>query len=131
MLVLRRIKIMKRPQPLNTYRFMAAYLKFQNSKTGQIAIHKNAVKVKIKNNLTCRHDRLHPCAVDERPFDGLCPDIGPVDAVLYSVEVQHRHVVDVGHSEGDDVVVVGIVDVNAPDLNLTGVQEELAGLCVE
>lgn len=82
-------------------------------------------------SLTCRHDGLHPRAVDERPFNGLRSDVGPVDAVLYGVVIQHRHVVDVGHGEGDDVVVVGVVDVNAPDLDLTGVQEELAGLCME
>lgn len=81
--------------------------------------------------LTRRHDGLHPRAVDERPFDGLCSDVGPVDAVLHCVVVHHCHVVDVRHGEGDDVVVVGVVDVHAADLDLTGVQEELAGLCTE
>lgn len=76
--------------------------------------------MKLKS-LTRRHNGLHPRAVDECPFNGLCPDIGPVDSVLYSVVVQHRHIVNVRHGKGDDVVVVGIVNVHAPDLNLTGI----------
>lgn len=48
--------------------------------------------------------------------------------MLHGVIVHHCHIVYVGHREGDDVVVVGIVNVDTSDLNLTGIQEELAGL---
>ena len=49
--------------------------------------------------------------------------------MLLSVVVHHGYVVDVRHSEGDDVVVVGVVDVHSPDLDLARVQQELARLC--
>lgn len=78
---------------------------------------------------TCRDDGLHAGAVDESPLDGLRPDVGPVHALLAGVVVQHRDVVDVGHREGDDVVVVGGVQVHSPDLHLTCVQQELLKLC--
>ena len=77
---------------------------------------------------TGRHHGLHPRAVDEGPLDGLGADVGPVDALLHGVVVHHRHVVDVGHREGDDVVVVRVVDVHAADLYLTRVQQELTPL---
>lgn len=48
--------------------------------------------------------------------------------MLHGVVVERRHVVDVRHGEGDDVVVVRVVDVDAADLDLTRVQEELPGL---
>lgn len=48
--------------------------------------------------------------------------------MLHGVIVHHCHIVYVWHREGDDVVVVGIVNVDTSDLNLTGIQEELAGL---
>lgn len=48
--------------------------------------------------------------------------------MLHGVVVERRHVVDVRHGEGDDVVVVRVVDVDAADLDLASVQEELPGL---
>lgn len=48
--------------------------------------------------------------------------------MLHSIVVNRRHVVDVRHGEGDDVIVVRVVDVNAADLDLTSVQKELPGL---
>lgn len=77
---------------------------------------------------TSRNHGLHPCAVDESSLDGLGSDIRPVDAVLHGIVVNRRHVVDVRHGEGDDVIVVRVVDVNAADLDLTSVQKELTGL---
>lgn len=56
---------------------------------------------------TCRDDGLHARAVDEGPFDGLCPHIGPVDTLLAGIVVQHGDVVNIRDREGDDVVVVG------------------------
>lgn len=78
---------------------------------------------------TCRDDRLHACAIDEGPLDGLCAYVGPVNTLLTGIIVQHRDVVDVGHREGDDVIVVGGIQVHAPDLHLTCVQQELLKLC--
>lgn len=56
---------------------------------------------------TCRDDGLHARAIDEGPFDGLCPHIGPVDTLLAGIVVQHGDVVNIRDREGDDVVVVG------------------------
>lgn len=80
------------------------------------------------NEPTSRHNSLHPCAVYERSLDGLRSHVGPVDAMLHSIKVHHGHVVYVRHSEGDDVVVVRVVNVYASDLNLTSIEEKLAGL---
>lgn len=77
---------------------------------------------------TSRHHRLHSGAVDERPLDGLGADVRPVDPVLQSIVVHHGHVVDVRHGEGDDVIVVGVVDVHSPDFNLARVEQELTRL---
>ena len=41
--------------------------------------------------------------------------------MLHSVIVHCCHVVYVRHGKGDDVVVVGVVNVYTTDLNLTGV----------
>lgn len=46
--------------------------------------------------------------------------------MLNSIIVHHRHIVYVRHSEGDDVVIVRVVDVYTSDLNLTSIKEELA-----
>lgn len=78
---------------------------------------------------TCRDNSLHASAVDKCPFDGLSPHIRPVNSLLSGIIVQHRDVVDVGHREGDDVIVVRRVQVHAPDLHLTCVQQELLELC--
>lgn len=78
---------------------------------------------------TSRNNSLNSSAIDESPLDGLGADVRPVDTVLQCVVVHHSHVVDVGHSEGDDVVVVGVVDVHSPDLDLASVEQELTGLC--
>lgn len=78
---------------------------------------------------TCRDDRLHACAIDEGALDGLRPHVRPVNALLAGVIVQHRDVVDVGNGEGDDVIVVGGIQVHTPDLHLTCVQQELLKLC--
>lgn len=78
---------------------------------------------------TCRDDCLHACAIDEGPLDGLCPHIGPVNTLLSGIIVQHCDVVDVGNREGDDVIVVGGIQVHTPDLHLTCVQQELLKLC--
>lgn len=48
--------------------------------------------------------------------------------MLHSIIVHHSHVVYVRHSEGDDVVIVRVVNVYASDLDLTSIKEELAGL---
>ena len=48
--------------------------------------------------------------------------------MLHGVVVHRGHVVYVRHREGDDVVVVRVVDVHASDLNLTSVKKELARL---
>lgn len=77
---------------------------------------------------TSRNHRLHPCAVNESSLDRLGSDIRPVDAMLHGIVVNRRHVVDVRHGEGDDVIVVRVVDVNAADLDLTSVQKELPRL---
>lgn len=77
---------------------------------------------------TSRNHRLHPCAVNKGSLDRLGSDIRPVDAMLHGIVVNRRHVVDVRHGEGDDVIVVRVVDVNAADLDLTSVQKELPGL---
>lgn len=78
---------------------------------------------------TCRDDSLHACAIDEGPLNGLCAHIRPVNTLLAGIIVQHCDVVDVGHREGDDVIVVGSIQVHAPDLHLTCVQQELLKLC--
>lgn len=78
---------------------------------------------------TSRNHSLNSGAIDERSLDGLCTDIWPVDALLQSVVVHHGHVVDIRHGEGDDVVVVRVVDVHSSDLYLSSVQQELARLC--
>lgn len=78
---------------------------------------------------TSRNHSLNSSAIDERSLDGLGADIRPVNTVLQSVVVHHGHVVDVRHSEGDDVVVVGVVDVHPSDLDLPSVQQELTRLC--
>lgn len=36
---------------------------------------------------TCRNDRLHACAIDEGPLDGLCSHVGPVDTLLAGIVV--------------------------------------------
>lgn len=48
--------------------------------------------------------------------------------MLHGVVVHRSHVVDVWHGEGDDVVVVRVVNVDATDLDLASVQEELPRL---
>lgn len=78
---------------------------------------------------TGRNYCLNSSAIDESSLDGLGAHIGPVDAVLQGVIVNHGHVVDVRHSKGDDVVVVRVFDVHAPDLDLTSVEQELPRLC--
>lgn len=78
---------------------------------------------------TSRNYSLNSSAIDESSLDGLGADVRPVDTVFQSVIVHHRHVVDVRHSEGDDVVVVGVVDVHTPDLDLASIQQELTRLC--
>lgn len=78
---------------------------------------------------TCGDDRFHACAVDEGPLDGLCPHVRPVNTLLSGVIVQHRDIVNIRHSEGDDVVVVRGIQVHPPDLHLTCVQQELLKLC--
>lgn len=82
-------------------------------------------------NLTSRHHRLHTSAIDEGSFDGLCANIRPVDAVLQSIIIHHSHIVNVRHSEGDDVVVIGIINIHPSDLNLTSVKQELTILWIE
>lgn len=47
--------------------------------------------------------------------------------MLHGIIVYRCHVVYVWHGEGDDVVVVRVVDVDAPDLDLTSVKKEFAG----
>lgn len=78
---------------------------------------------------TSRDHSLNSSAIDESSLDGLGADIRPVYTVLQRVIVHHSHVVDVRHSKGDDVVVVGVVNVHSPDLDLAGIQQELARLC--
>jgi len=51
--------------------------------------------------------------------------------MLHSVIVHHGHIVNVRHGEGDDVIVVGVVNVDAPDLDLTSIQKELSGFWEE
>lgn len=48
--------------------------------------------------------------------------------MFHRVIVNRRHVVDVRNGEGDDVIVVRVVDVDAANLDLTSVQKELPGL---
>lgn len=48
--------------------------------------------------------------------------------MLHGVVVHCRHIVYVRHGEGDDVVVVRVVDVDTSNLDLTSVEKELAGL---
>lgn len=48
--------------------------------------------------------------------------------MLHGIVVNGSHVVDVRHGEGDDVVVVRVVNVDAADLDLARIQEELPGL---
>lgn len=78
---------------------------------------------------TSRDHGLNPGAVDERSLDGLSPDVWPVDTMLQGVIVHCRHVIDVGHSEGDNVVVVRVVDVHSSDLVLASVEQKLTRLC--
>lgn len=78
--------------------------------------------------LTSRDHSLHPCAIDESSLDGLCSHIWPVDPMLHSIIIHHCRVVYIRHGEGDDVVVVGVVNVNTSDLDLTSVKKELARL---
>lgn len=77
---------------------------------------------------TSRNHHLHACAVNESSLDHLGSDIRPVDAMLHGIVVNRRHVVNVRHGEGDDVIVVRVVDVHAADLDLTSVQKKLPGL---
>lgn len=78
---------------------------------------------------TSRDHSLNSSAINESSLDGLGADIRPVYTVLQRVIVHHSHVVDVRHGKGDDVVVVRVVDVHSPDLDLTGIQQELTRLC--
>lgn len=78
---------------------------------------------------TSRNHSFNSSAIDERPLDGLSTDIWPVDTLLQSIIVHHSHVVDIRHSEGDDIVVIRVVDVYSSDLDLPSVQQELARLC--
>lgn len=48
--------------------------------------------------------------------------------MFQSVIVYHGHVVDVRHGEGNDVIVVGVVDIHSSDFNLACVKQELAKL---
>lgn len=48
--------------------------------------------------------------------------------MLHSIIIHHCRVVYIRHGEGDDVVVVGVVNVNTSDLDLTSVKKELARL---
>lgn len=48
--------------------------------------------------------------------------------MLHCVIVHRCHIVNVRHSEGDDVIVVRVVDVNTSDLDLTSIKEELSRL---
>lgn len=80
------------------------------------------------STLTSGNHGLHPCAVNESSLYRLGSDIRPVDAMLHSIVVNRSHVVDVWHGEGDDVVVVRVVNVDATDLDLASVQEELPRL---
>lgn len=78
---------------------------------------------------TSRDHSLNSSAVDESSLDGLGADIRPVYTVLQRIIVHHSHIVDVRHSERDNVVVVRVVDVHSPDLDLAGIQQELTRLC--
>ncbi len=79
-------------------------------------------------HLTGWYHRLYTSPIDEGSFDGLSANIRPVDAVLQSIIIHHCDIVDVGHSEWDDVVVIGIINVHPSDFNLTSVQQELTVL---
>lgn len=50
--------------------------------------------------------------------------------MLHGVIVHCCHIVYVRHSEGNDVVVVRVVDVHASDLDLASVEEEFARLWI-
>lgn len=78
--------------------------------------------------LTSRHNSFHSRPIDEGSFDGLCTNVGPVDTVLESIIIHHRHIVDVGHSERDDVVVIGVINVHSSDFNLTSIEQKLTEL---
>lgn len=93
-----------------------------------ICFYSNQIEVNLTECCTCRHHCLYSCAVDEGPLDGLSPNIRPIDTLLQSVIIHNRDVVDVRDGEGDDVVVVWIIDVHSSYLNLTGVQQELTWL---
>lgn len=71
---------------------------------------------------TGRHHGLHPGPVNEGSFDHLRADVGPVDALLLGVIIHCCYVVDHRHGEGDDVVVIWILDVHPSNLDLTGVE---------
>lgn len=48
--------------------------------------------------------------------------------MLHSIIIHHCHIVYIRHGEGDYVVIVGVVDVDTSDLDLTSVKKELARL---
>lgn len=78
---------------------------------------------------TSRDHSLNSSPIDESSLDGLGADVRPVDTVLQSIVVHHSHVVDIRHGEGDDVVVIRVVDVHPSYLNLARIQQELTRLC--
>lgn len=49
--------------------------------------------------------------------------------MLQSIVIHHGHVVDVRDGEGDNVVIVGVVNVHSPDFYLPSVQQKLPRLC--
>lgn len=71
---------------------------------------------------TSGHHGLHPCPINEGSFDHLCANVRPVDALLLGIVIHCCYVVNHRHGEGDDVVVIWILDVHASDLDLTGVE---------
>jgi len=79
--------------------------------------------------LTSGDYSLNSSAIDESSLDCLSSDIWPVDTVLKGIIVHHSHVVDVRHSEWDDIIVVWVVNVHSSDLYLPGVQQKLPRLC--
>lgn len=80
---------------------------------------------------TSRDHSFNSCAVDKSSLDGLGTNIGPVDTVLLGIVVYHGYVVNVRHSERNNVVVVWVVDVHSSDLDLASVQQELTRFCKE
>lgn len=71
---------------------------------------------------TGRHHSLHPCPVNEGSFDHLRANVGPVDTLLLSIVIYCCYVINYRHGEGDDVVVIWILDVHSSNLDLTGVE---------